>query len=189
MRRSGTPRYAWPLFHYERIKSLALNRPRRIFLSSSRHSSRRQNSRFVPRALTAGIFGAVAGAALMLLVKPADLFGRAPPPIGDISAVAQDISVVDGETLRLRDTVVRLLGVASPPRGDACRSEDGRLFDCGAASAEALSHLVGNHSVDCHLHGHDLGGRLVAICAVDGKELNHALLAGGWAQARDEGSR
>jgi endonuclease YncB( thermonuclease family) len=140
----------------------------------------------MPRALTAGVLGALLGAGVVLFVEPGEIFGRAPPPIGDVSAATNQTAVVDGETLRVRDLVVRLVGVAAPPRGQLCRHLDGTTFDCGAASAEALAHLVRERSVDCHLHGHDPNGRITAVCRADGRELNQAQVTDGWARARPE---
>ncbi len=167
-------------------KSLGLQNPRRIFRSNAIRGGRRVGGAPVPQAVTAGVLGAVVGAALMLLVAPAELFGRAPPPVGEISADATQTAVVDGETLRLHETVVRLLGVAAPLRGQLCRHADGGLFDCGAASAEALAHLVGDHRVDCRLLGRDDNGQAIAVCEADGRELNHAQVTDGWARARAE---
>jgi endonuclease YncB( thermonuclease family) len=124
----------------------------------------------------------------MLFVSPAELFGRAPPLIGQISADTHQTAVVDGETLRVRDTVVRLLGVAAPARGQLCHHADGSVFDCGAASAEALARLVADYPVECRLLGHDENSHVVAMCQADGRDLNHAQVMDGWARARAESS-
>jgi len=138
--------------------------------------------------LTAGVLGAVAGAALMLFVAPAELFGRAPPLVGQITATPDQTAVVDGETLRVRETVVRLLGVAAPARGQLCHHSDGSRFDCGAASAEALARLVADRAVECRLFGHDEKNHVVALCQADGRDVNHAQVMDGWARARAEAS-
>jgi endonuclease YncB( thermonuclease family) len=122
----------------------------------------------------------------MLLIAPADLFGRAPPLGGDLTAQSAQTAVVDGETLLLRDSVVRLLGVAAPARGQICHHADHSGFDCGAAAAAALENLVRDQTVICHLHGRDDQGRALAVCEAAGRELNHALVDGGWARARSE---
>jgi endonuclease YncB( thermonuclease family) len=140
----------------------------------------------MPRALTAGVLGALVGAALVLFIEPGEIFGRARPPVGDVSVGPNQTAVVDGETLRMRDMVIRLLGVAAPSRGQLCHHMDGSAFDCGAASAEALAHLVKERAVECRLHGHDPNGRLIAVCRADGRELNEAQVLGGWARARVE---
>jgi len=113
---------------------LALDRPRRIFSASSRAQSRGGFDVGGPVVL-AGLIGTVFGAMVMLFITPADLFGRVPPLDGTISAPPEQVAVVDGETLRLQDTVIRLQGLAAPPRGLSCRASDGSVSDCGSASS------------------------------------------------------
>jgi endonuclease YncB( thermonuclease family) len=130
--------------------------------------------------------GVVMGGTLWMLLQPAQLFGRAPVAAGIVAASADQVAVVDGETLRLQETVVRLIGVAAPGRGQVCHRGDGTAFDCGAASAESLAHLVAGHNVSCRLLAHDEGERTLAICEADGRGLNQAQVIGGWARARAE---
>ena len=136
-------------------------------------------------AVLAGLLGTAFGAVVMLFLLPSDLFGRVPPLAGTITAAPELVAVVDGETLRLREMVVRLQGVAAPPRGLSCHAADGSVSDCGAASATALAALVRGHAVACRLHGRDSAGLAQGICDSAGTELNHAVVAAGWARALD----
>ena len=90
-----------------------------------------------------------------------------------------------GETLRLQDTVVRLQGVAAPPRGLSCHAGDGSVNDCGAAAAAALATLVRGRQVACRLHGRDTAGLAQGVCEAAGTELNRAVVLAGWARALD----
>jgi endonuclease YncB( thermonuclease family) len=121
----------------------------------------------------------------MLFITPADLFGRVPPLDGTISAPSERVAVVDGETLRLQDTVIRLQGLAAPPRGLSCRGGDGSVSDCGGASAAALASLVRGRRVDCQLTGRDPAGLVQGVCEAAGTGLNRALITAGWARALD----
>jgi endonuclease YncB( thermonuclease family) len=160
---------------------LPLHRPRRIFRSGSL-SSGRQRARIRPTVI-AGLIGAIGGAAVMLFSSPAALFGRVPRLAGELNADAPQVAVVDGQTLRLRDTVVRLHGVLAPMRGQECLSGDGRRFDCGAAASEALASLVRGHAVSCRLDGRDAGGFPQGHCEAGGVSLNRAVVSAGWARA------
>jgi endonuclease YncB( thermonuclease family) len=167
---------------------LSLHRPRRIFRASTRGQGLNGfglGGDVVRRAVLAGLVGTVFGAVVMLLVLPSDLFGRVPPLAGTITAAPELVAVVDGETLRLREMVVRLQGVAAPPRGLSCRAANGSVSDCGAASATALAALVRGHGVACRLHGRDSAGLAQGVCDAAGTELNRALVAAGWARALD----
>lgn len=113
---------------------------------------------------------------------PPDLMGSAPRQ-QDWSALAAEVWVVDGDTLRLGDRMVRLTKVDAPERGQACSDAAGRAFDCGAAAAEALSRLVNGRSVVCVVSGRDRFGRGYGQCNAGGVELNAGLVTTGWALA------
>jgi endonuclease YncB( thermonuclease family) len=118
---------------------------------------------------------------------PPALLGSAPRE-QDWSALAAEVRVVDGDTLRLGDRTVRLAGVDAPDRGQDCADASGRWFDCGAAAAEALSRLVNGRSVLCLVSGHDRFGRGLGDCRAGGAELNAGLVASGWALADEAGT-
>lgn len=136
------------------------------------------------RTVAAGLIGAIGGAALVLIALPAELFGRVPLPSGMLTADAPQIAVVDGDTLRVRDTVLRLQGISAPRRGQACQRGDGTGYDCGAAASEALAALVRGHLIACRLNGRDTSGRPLALCESGGRDVNRAMVAGGWARAQ-----
>jgi endonuclease YncB( thermonuclease family) len=133
--------------------------------------------------LALGLVGALCAAGVVLAVMSSDLFGRAPPPAGQVAADPAQIAVVDADTLRLSDRVVRLAGISVPARGETCRDGSGHDFDCGVAAANALAALVRETPVDCQLHGTDGMGRAMAVCQAGGQELNRALVDAGWARA------
>ncbi len=116
---------------------------------------------------------------------PTDLMGSAPRQ-QDWSALAPEVRVVDGETLRLGDRTLRLAKIDAPERGQACGDAAGRWFDCGAAAAEALSRLVNGRSVVCLVSGRDRFGRGLGICTAGGVPLNAGLVGAGWALAQDD---
>ena len=126
------------------------------------------------------IAGVLIVAAVSGLGLPPALMGSAPRE-QDWSALAAEVRVVDGETLRLGDRMLRLSGIDAPERGQVCADGGGQRFDCGAAAAEALSRLVNGRSVLCRVHGRDRFGRGLGVCTAGGAELNEGLVAAGWA--------
>lgn len=160
---------------------MAVRRPRRLF---SAQSSSALGGAAVGHTLAAGICGAVLGAFVVLLALPSDLFGRVPQPSGTISAEPTALAVVDGDTLRVKETVLRLQGVEAPPRGRMCQAPNGTSFDCGAAAAAALADMVRNRRVVCQLAGRDSAGYPQAQCIAGETDLNRQLVANGWARAR-----
>lgn len=113
---------------------------------------------------------------------PADLFGG-PQRQERVLAMPAEVRVLDGETLRVGERLLRLSGVAAPARGQLCRDQLGRIFDCGAAAAGALARLVADRPLDCRVTGRDRMGRDLAQCRVGTEDVNAALVAAGWAAA------
>ncbi len=162
---------------------MALHRKRRIF---SGGLASRNGGAEVPRGLVATLAGAAVLGVGALLLQPADLFGRAPAMTGTVAVPAAQVAVVDGQTLRLGETVVRLQGVSAPPRGTSCLRPDNSRFDCGAAASDALAQLLRSEPVACRLYGRDAAGFLQGLCEAQGREINRGMVASGWARARSE---
>jgi len=91
------------------------------------------------------------------------------------------VVVIDGDTLELQGTRVRLAGISAPGREQRCfPTEPG--WDCGGAAAAALAALVQAGRVACpHPPGEADAGS--AVCWSAGVEINRALVAAGWALA------
>jgi endonuclease YncB( thermonuclease family) len=163
---------------------VSLNHKRRIF---------RPNAGLLPfwdRPFpSVGVVLAATGGAAALVVA-ASLFFRsagAPargPALNHVSAAADRLVALDGDTLRVGDQVVRLAGIAAPARGSVCHGVDRVSIDCGSAAANALAALVRGSAVDCTISGHDSQGRPVGYCAAGGTRLNETLVAEGWARAQ-----
>jgi endonuclease YncB( thermonuclease family) len=175
-----------------------LNHKRRIFRSNARSLP------FRDRLLASlGVLLAAAGGAVTLVVVASLFVGSSDAPARapagmHLSATATRLAVVDGDTLRLGDQVVRLAGIAAPARGSVCHGGGqggsgqggtgqggaGRVdIDCGAAAANALAMLVHNSAVDCTIRGHDDEGRPVGNCRAGDTGLSEALVLDGWARA------
>ena len=104
-----------------------------------------------------------------------------------MAADAPLVAVVDGQTLRLRENVIRLQGLVAPGRGLACHGDGGEAYDCGAAAAAALAGIVRDHAVICRLDGRDNSGFAQGRCDAAGVDVNRALVAAGWARAESSG--
>ncbi len=162
---------------------MALHRPRRIFRGSAFDAPTVGAGVLLQRIMLAGLATAGIGTGLLMAGQPADLFGPTPVPAGEVSADPLLVAVVDGATLRLHDTVVRLHGAAAPARGHSCPDGQGAAYDCGAAASAALASLVRDRRVVCRLNGRDQAGLMLGVCEAGGTEINRALVAAGWARA------
>ncbi len=139
------------------------------------------------RGVASLLFAGVLVATLVGLGLPSALMGSAPRE-QDWAADAADVRVVDGDTLRLRDRTVRLMGLEAPERGLRCTDATGRGFDCGVAAAEVLARLLADRDVTCRVRGRDGFGRALGVCAAGGVELNAGLVTAGFALAEAGGA-
>ncbi len=154
---------------------MPLGSPRRIFARSPRRPWGRTGLLLLGCAglLLAGARG---GALLAAGLHDHALQAAA---AGPSALAAEDVAVVDGETLRLDGRVVRLAGVAAPKRGDACASTP----DCGGRAALQLADLVRNQTVACQVGRADTTGRAVGDCRAGNTDISQAVVASGWAAA------
>ncbi len=120
--------------------------------------------------------------AASLFLGPSEAPARAPAS-SRITASADRIAVVDGDTLRVGEHVVRLAGIAAPARGSVCHGDGTAELDCGNAAANAMSALVRGQAVSCTIGGHDGQGRPVGTCFAGGTSIGTALVRDGWVHA------
>jgi len=120
-------------------------------------------------------------AVLAFALRPGSLMGSA-PLTQDWRALPAEVLVVDGETLRLGERVLRLYGMAAPVRGQAC----GMVADCGGMAANELARLVRERTVECRIQGQDRFGRALGVCRAGGIDVNASLVAAGWATVDEQ---
>ncbi|MGY4289153.1 endonuclease YncB(thermonuclease family) [Bradyrhizobium sp. LM2.7] len=87
-------------------------------------------------------------------------------------------SVIDGDTLEIHGTRIRLWGIDAPESSQLCRGEDSLPYRCGAKAANELDRFIGGRPVAV---SRDLYGRTVATCSVNGIHCAEWLVRGGLA--------
>jgi endonuclease YncB( thermonuclease family) len=160
-----------------------LNHKQRIFRSNAgllpwRDLARPSAGLLLAAACGVGTLVVVAS----LFVRSSEAPARAPAN-SHLSAKADRLAVLDGNTLRVGNQVVRLEGIAAPARGSLCHAAGQADRDCGSAAANALAVLVRGSAVDCTIRGHDDWGRPVGNCLAGGTRLNETMVLDGWARA------
>jgi len=103
------------------------------------------------------------------------------------SAVAADViegpvEVIDGDSLRVGGTELRLFGIDAPEYGQPCYA-NGVPVACGKMAKEVLEGMIAGSTVTCSLQGTDIYGRVVAKCLTSGIDISGALVEAGWATA------
>ena len=96
--------------------------------------------------------------------------------------IAGRASVIDGDTIEIQGTRIRLFGIDAPESGQQC-TVAGKASRCGQQAAFVLSDKIGNRPVECRRKDTDRYGRMVAVCAVGGEDLSAWLVSQGWALA------
>ena len=92
-------------------------------------------------------------------------------------------SVIDGDTIEIHGTRIRLNGIDAPESGQSCADAQGRPWRCGQRASLALSDRIGRGTVSCTATGTDRYGRTVADCMLHGDSLNAWMVRAGWAVA------
>lgn len=111
-------------------------------------------------------------AALLLLAST----GAALP--GELTGQA---SIIDGDTLEIHGTRIRLWGIDAPETTRLCRGDDSQQYRCGEKSANDLDAFIGRRPVSCIPISLDQYGRTVAICTVGEADLGEWLVRSGLA--------
>jgi endonuclease YncB( thermonuclease family) len=91
--------------------------------------------------------------------------------------------VIDGDTIAVAGTRVRLHGIDAPETRQACETTGGTVWRCGAGATRALADLLGDRPVTCAPHGRDRYRRVLARCFVAGVDIGDWMVAHGRAVA------
>jgi endonuclease YncB( thermonuclease family) len=91
------------------------------------------------------------------------------------------VSIVDGDTLEIHGTRIRLWGVDAPESSQLCRGEDSLQYRCGAQAANDLYDFIAKRPVNCLPISLDRYGRTVATCSVGGSDIGDWLVRNGLA--------
>jgi endonuclease YncB( thermonuclease family) len=104
----------------------------------------------------------------------------APPTLA--AEIAGPAAILDGDTIRIGETRIRLVGIDAPETDQRCLDRAGKLWLCGIAARDAMAGIVANRSVQCQGSSTDVYGRLLAICWVR-ENINRWMVRQGFALA------
>ena len=98
-------------------------------------------------------------------------------------ALADDLRIIDGDTLELNGTRFRINGIDAPEAGQKCKTEQGQDWACGTAATDTLLALTRGQTVTCKELATDSYGRSVARCFAGKTDLARAMVEQGMAWA------
>jgi endonuclease YncB( thermonuclease family) len=102
---------------------------------------------------------------------------------GDTGGLSGSVRVIDGDTIVVNDTRVRLEGIDAPESSQTCKRKWVGSWSCGSAATAALEKLVEGKTVSCEARGLDKYGRTLGVCFADGKDINALMVRQGYAWA------
>jgi endonuclease YncB( thermonuclease family) len=91
--------------------------------------------------------------------------------------------VIDGDTLKIGKSRIRLHGIDAPESKQRCKDKELSHWLCGQAATKALKEKIDGKVVQCLSDKKDRYKRYIAICSVEGINLNQWLVLNGWAVA------
>jgi len=92
-------------------------------------------------------------------------------------------SVVDGDTIVVNETRIRLEGIDAPEAGQTCRRRLPGWWACGTEATGALAALTEGKQVRCEPRGLDRFGRTLGVCYLGEKDVNAWMVRQGHAWA------
>lgn len=98
-------------------------------------------------------------------------------------ANANDLQIVDGDTLKLDGTTYRINGIDAPEYGQKCRESGKGTWPCGKEAVSKLEALAASGAVSCEPLEDDQFGRKVADCFAGSVNLGQAMVRTGYAWA------
>jgi endonuclease YncB( thermonuclease family) len=98
----------------------------------------------------------------------------------DLSGVPR---IVDGDTLAIGPTKVRLQGIDAPETDQLCLNANGIHWTCGIDARDQLAVHIGGREIKCSSSGTDAYRRTLATCYFGDEDLNAWMVQEGWALA------
>ncbi|MEI3582494.1 MAG: thermonuclease family protein [Alphaproteobacteria bacterium] len=99
---------------------------------------------------------------------------------------AENVYVVDGDSLEMGEVRIRLEGIDAPEYYQDCRYPNNKKYACGLEARQYLQSLVDQGKVTCIERDLDRYNRSLCTCYVTNKigektNLNEAMVRAGWA--------
>jgi endonuclease YncB( thermonuclease family) len=89
--------------------------------------------------------------------------------------------IVDGDTIEIGTSKIRLEAIDSPEPDQLCLDHEGKRWTCGIEARDRLIQKAGGKVWMCRTNSNDLYGRALATCEVEGTNINRWMVREGWA--------
>ena len=95
---------------------------------------------------------------------------------------AQNVSVIDGDTLKINNKKIRLFGIDTPEINQLCSKKE-LQYNCGIEAKEFLVALIKGKQIKCLEKNIKKYGRIIGECFYDDVNINKLLVRSGHALA------
>ncbi len=100
----------------------------------------------------------------------------------EVESITGSPRVIDGDTLEIDGTRIRLHGIDTPETKQTCQRDEIDWL-CGQEASKALRDYVGGADLRCERLDTDRYGRMVAKCfQPSGTDIGEWMVSNGWAQ-------
>lgn len=93
------------------------------------------------------------------------------------------VRVIDGDTIEVVNTRVRIHGIDAPETDQTCKTEQGITWKCGHWVGDQVTAMFGGKQATCEAVTVDRYNRVVARCHVQGQDMGHEIVSAGLAFA------
>lgn len=91
--------------------------------------------------------------------------------------------VIDGDTIQVGETRVRLDGIDAPESAQTCKRASGEEWPCGTEATRAMRAMAEQKTIVCRNHGLDIYGRTLGTCFSGNVNVNAEMVRLGLAWA------
>jgi endonuclease YncB( thermonuclease family) len=106
------------------------------------------------------------------------LFVAPPVLAAEISGTPR---IVDGDTVEIGQTKVRLSGIDAPETDQICLDATGQAWACGITARDELIKHSNGQPWECETAGSDRYGRSLGNCFIEGEDVSAWMVRSGWA--------
>lgn len=103
------------------------------------------------------------------------------PATGFAAEITGVARVIDGDTVQVVNTRIRLQGMDAPETDQVCLNQQGERWACGISARDELIRHAGAGPWTCRGTAKDRFGRLIATCEVNGENIQKWTVRNGWA--------
>ncbi len=91
--------------------------------------------------------------------------------------------IIDGDTIKIGETTIRIYGIDAPEFGQECVDRYGKSYRCGQHAKAALTNLIKHRKLKCDVRAEDDYFRKISVCYADGKDIGEWMIENGQAWA------